>query len=154
MDLHVDLFTLGHRHPSSRGVVSEILSGKRDLNVRQITQLAARFGVSPAVFMPTPKKSSKRPSSRRRTASRQPSIGISPQPQRLNMMNDLCHHLPHNRPSRPGAGLSSTPRALLTGISIRDIFACAYYHAETHQRLRASPSGRASFATTLVHDCA
>jgi HTH-type transcriptional regulator/antitoxin HigA len=38
----------------SQGVLSEILSGKRDLNVRQITQLAARFGVSPAVFMPTP----------------------------------------------------------------------------------------------------
>ena len=37
----------------SQGVVSEILSGKRDLNVRQITQLAARFGVSPSVFMPS-----------------------------------------------------------------------------------------------------
>ena len=36
----------------SQGVVSEILSGKRDLNVRQISQLAARFGVSPALFMP------------------------------------------------------------------------------------------------------
>ncbi len=36
----------------SQGVVSEILSGKRDLNVRQIAQLAARFGVSPALFMP------------------------------------------------------------------------------------------------------
>ncbi|MEK6762633.1 MAG: helix-turn-helix domain-containing protein [Nitrospirota bacterium] len=36
----------------SQGVVSEILAGKRDLNVRQIAQLAERFGVSPAVFMP------------------------------------------------------------------------------------------------------
>jgi len=36
----------------SQGVLSEILSGKRDLNVRQIAQLAARFGVSPALFMP------------------------------------------------------------------------------------------------------
>jgi HTH-type transcriptional regulator/antitoxin HigA len=54
----------------SQGVVSEILSGKRDLNVRQITQLAARFGVSPALFMPVPKKPSKRPSSRTRLASR------------------------------------------------------------------------------------
>lgn len=60
MDLHVDLFTTGHRHPSSQGVVSEILSGKRDLNVRQITQLAARFGVSPAVFMPVAKKQATR----------------------------------------------------------------------------------------------
>ncbi len=54
----------------SQGVVSEILSGKRDLNVRQIAQLAARFGVSPALFMPTPKKRSKRPSSRRHVANR------------------------------------------------------------------------------------
>ena len=37
----------------SQGVVSEILAGKRDLNVRQIAQLAERFSVSPAVFMPT-----------------------------------------------------------------------------------------------------
>ena len=36
----------------SQGVLSEILSGKRDLNVRQIAHLAARFGVSPSVFMP------------------------------------------------------------------------------------------------------
>lgn len=54
----------------SQGVVSEILSGKRDLNVRQITQLAARFGVSPALFMPVPKKSIRRPSSRARITSR------------------------------------------------------------------------------------
>ncbi len=38
----------------SQGVVSEILSGKRDLNVRQITKLAARFGVSPALFLKMP----------------------------------------------------------------------------------------------------
>lgn len=34
----------------SQGVVSEILNGKRELNVRQIRELATRFGVSPAVF--------------------------------------------------------------------------------------------------------
>jgi HTH-type transcriptional regulator/antitoxin HigA len=34
----------------SQGVVSEILSGKRELNTRQIRVLAARFSVSPAVF--------------------------------------------------------------------------------------------------------
>ncbi len=38
----------------SQGVVSEVLSGKRDLNVRQIARLAARFGVSPAVFLGAP----------------------------------------------------------------------------------------------------
>ena len=35
----------------SQGVVSEILNGKRELNVRQIRALAARFGVSTAVFI-------------------------------------------------------------------------------------------------------
>lgn len=35
----------------SQGVVSEILSGKRELNVRQIRDLAKRFHVSPAVFI-------------------------------------------------------------------------------------------------------
>ncbi|RIK43026.1 MAG: transcriptional regulator [Chloroflexi bacterium] len=34
----------------SQGVVSDILRGKRELNVRQIRALARRFGVSPAVF--------------------------------------------------------------------------------------------------------
>ena len=34
----------------SQGVVSEILSGRRELNTRQIRALAKRFGVSPAVF--------------------------------------------------------------------------------------------------------
>lgn len=35
----------------SQGVVSEILRGKRDLNIRQIKKLAARFHVPPAVFI-------------------------------------------------------------------------------------------------------
>ncbi len=35
----------------SQGVVSEILNGKRELNVRQIRALAERFEVSPAVFI-------------------------------------------------------------------------------------------------------
>lgn len=35
----------------SQGVVSEILSGKRGLNIRQVRALADRFHVSPAVFV-------------------------------------------------------------------------------------------------------
>lgn len=35
----------------SQGIVSEILSGKRQLNVRQIKELAVRFKVTPATFM-------------------------------------------------------------------------------------------------------
>ena len=35
----------------SQGVVSEILSGCRELNTRQIRALAHRFAVSPAVFL-------------------------------------------------------------------------------------------------------
>ncbi|GMQ79810.1 MAG: hypothetical protein BMS9Abin03_250 [Thermodesulfobacteriota bacterium] len=35
----------------SQGVVSEILSGKRQLNIRQIKILSERFKVSPAVFI-------------------------------------------------------------------------------------------------------
>jgi HTH-type transcriptional regulator/antitoxin HigA len=35
----------------SQGVISEILSGKRQFNVRQIKLLSQRFKVSPAVFM-------------------------------------------------------------------------------------------------------
>ena len=35
----------------SQGVVSEILSGKRQLNVRQIKRLSKRFKVSPSVFI-------------------------------------------------------------------------------------------------------
>lgn len=38
----------------SQGVVSEILNGKRELNTRQIAELSQRFGVSPAVFFPSP----------------------------------------------------------------------------------------------------
>ena len=35
----------------SQGVVSEIISGKRSLNVRQISRLAKRFNVSSSVFV-------------------------------------------------------------------------------------------------------
>ncbi len=35
----------------SQGVVSEILKGKRELNVRQIKALSRRFNVSPAIFL-------------------------------------------------------------------------------------------------------
>ncbi len=35
----------------SQGVVSEVLSGKRELNMRQVRALAKRFHVSPAVFI-------------------------------------------------------------------------------------------------------
>ncbi len=35
----------------SQGVVSEVLSGKRDLNIRQVRALAKRFGVSPAALI-------------------------------------------------------------------------------------------------------
>ncbi len=34
-----------------QSVVSEILNGKREINVRQAKALASRFGVSPAVFI-------------------------------------------------------------------------------------------------------
>lgn len=34
----------------SQGIVSEVLNGKRTLNVRQIQALSDRFGVSPSVF--------------------------------------------------------------------------------------------------------
>lgn len=53
----------------SQGVVSEILSGNRDLNVRQIARLAARFGVSPALFIPTSRSTTKRFRSRTGKAS-------------------------------------------------------------------------------------
>jgi HTH-type transcriptional regulator / antitoxin HigA len=36
----------------SQGVVSEILSGRRELNVNQIQALCARFRVGPAAFLP------------------------------------------------------------------------------------------------------
>jgi HTH-type transcriptional regulator/antitoxin HigA len=35
----------------SQGVVFEVLTGKRELNARQIKRLAKRFNVSPAVFV-------------------------------------------------------------------------------------------------------
>lgn len=35
----------------SQGVISEILNGKRELNVRQIKLLTEKFSVSPEVFM-------------------------------------------------------------------------------------------------------
>lgn len=35
----------------SQGVVSEILAGKRELNIRQVRALSERFGVSPATFV-------------------------------------------------------------------------------------------------------
>ncbi|MEA2116162.1 MAG: transcriptional regulator [Thermodesulfobacteriota bacterium] len=35
----------------SQGVVSEVLTGKRNLNIRQIKELSSRFNVSPLVFM-------------------------------------------------------------------------------------------------------
>ena len=41
-----DLTELG-----SPGVISEILSGKRELNKRQIKALSNRFGCSPAIFI-------------------------------------------------------------------------------------------------------
>lgn len=38
----------------SQGVVSEILSAKRQLNIRQINFLCERFNISPNVFFPSP----------------------------------------------------------------------------------------------------
>ena len=35
----------------SQGVVSEVLTGKRNLNIRQIKELSSRFKVSPLVLM-------------------------------------------------------------------------------------------------------
>ena len=35
----------------SQGVVSEVINGKRELNMRQVRALARRFHVSPAVFI-------------------------------------------------------------------------------------------------------
>ena len=35
----------------SQGVVSEFLRGRRQINVRQVRALSARFGVSPAAFI-------------------------------------------------------------------------------------------------------
>ncbi len=46
-DLHQDDFP----EIGSQGVVSEILNGKRQLNVGQLQKLSERFKVSPAVFL-------------------------------------------------------------------------------------------------------
>ncbi len=35
----------------SQGVVSEVLAGKRELNIRQVRALSERFGVSAATFV-------------------------------------------------------------------------------------------------------
>ena len=43
---HSDLSEIG-----SQGVVSEILTGKRELNIRQVRALSERFGVSAATFV-------------------------------------------------------------------------------------------------------
>jgi HTH-type transcriptional regulator/antitoxin HigA len=50
----------------SQGVVSEILSGERELNIRQMRHLSKRFGVSPAVFIGTtaPKTRKRQPRQR------------------------------------------------------------------------------------------
>ena len=50
MDEH-DLTQSGLPEVGTQSVVSEILSGKRELNVRQIRGLSERFAVSPAVFV-------------------------------------------------------------------------------------------------------
>ncbi len=50
MDEH-DLTQSDLPEVGSQGVVSEILSGKRELNIRQIRALSRRFGVSPSVFV-------------------------------------------------------------------------------------------------------
>ena len=50
MDQH-HLTQSGLPELGTQGVVSEILSGKRDLNVRQIKVLAKRFNVPPSVFI-------------------------------------------------------------------------------------------------------
>jgi HTH-type transcriptional regulator/antitoxin HigA len=50
MDQH-QLTQSGLPELGTQGVVSEILSGKRDLNVRQIKALAKRFNVPPSVFI-------------------------------------------------------------------------------------------------------
>lgn len=47
----------------SQGVVSEVLAGRRRLNLRQIQALEARFGVEPGAFLDRP--STTAPASRR-----------------------------------------------------------------------------------------
>ena len=35
----------------SQGVVSEVLNGKRSLNLKQVKKLAERFGLEPEIFI-------------------------------------------------------------------------------------------------------
>ena len=50
MDQH-HLTQSGMPEIGTQGVVSEVMSGKRDLNVRQIKALSARFHVPPSAFV-------------------------------------------------------------------------------------------------------
>jgi HTH-type transcriptional regulator/antitoxin HigA len=50
MEQH-DLKQTDLREIGSQGVVSEILTGKRELNLRQVRALSERFGVSSATFL-------------------------------------------------------------------------------------------------------
>ena len=50
MDQH-HLTQSGMPEIGTQGVVSEVMSGKRDLNVRQIKALSARFDVPPSAFV-------------------------------------------------------------------------------------------------------
>ena len=98
----------------SQGVVSEILSGKRDLNVRQITQPAARFGVSPALFMLVPKKASTRPSGAK--LSNDPASLIS------GVLADAVKTLPNNVLR---TGQADTPHLTLDGhLTMRYLYLC------------------------------
>ncbi len=45
------------REIGSQGVVSELLAGKRQLNLQQVRLLSERFKVSPAVFVYLPYRS-------------------------------------------------------------------------------------------------
>jgi HTH-type transcriptional regulator/antitoxin HigA len=44
----------------SQGVVSEVLAGRRHLNLRQIQALAARFGTDPGAFIDEPRSTPRR----------------------------------------------------------------------------------------------
>jgi len=50
----------------SQGVVSEVLAGRRRLNVRQVKALASRFGVEPGAFIDSEKPSPRTRSGRAR----------------------------------------------------------------------------------------
>jgi len=67
------------RELGSQGVVSEILAGKRALNVRQVSALSARFSVSPAVFIDAPRrKRTTKMGVRKRRATNRRSTGLRP----------------------------------------------------------------------------